>query len=535
MPRIELTVKDTEPSVTRPVAFAVIRDVLKTTNLTPNPSILFPGGEVAYQPSTTLSSKNEGREKHLLSHDKRVFLELDEDYDEDSAITGAIMKPENIFVFADPELDCYIKPAYSTILATLTVRYRARDRVEALRWRDGVRARVQMGRRELLHSVSYSYLVPSAAITMLKEIHSLRENVMGYGDSFEKYKDEHFTNRKTIVTTLSGSQPVDAVTEHSKRIIGSFEFGLRPERAERDGNADAWVIGFTYKYTYLRPIAVVMHYPLTVHNQLLSEKYRINEKSDRDDFHTLSHSFSTGAFKYFEPDRVLDLWKSQRGVYLPEFDDFVPASVLLNSIRVFTGLVLIDMDDPELLMNFGELGDWTMEDDIKAFLASEAPYTRRQYKSIFDISFYRNRDLMDEKVDMIELRENLDVVLMKPVSLRNYFHIRLGICSDLSLLDPDALLRLRANSCIFKKIINAINPSFDVDQYLSKLNVCGPVSESEMSDIVNGLRKGGNILPISGVGNNPNIPYINSNDPSKRYGFNTVQGFFIKSRKEELV
>lgn len=516
MPRIELRVKDIEPSVMRPVAFAVIRDLLKVTHLESHTNILFPGGEVAYQPSTTLSAKNENREKHLLSHDKRVFIELDEEYDEDSAITGAVMKPENKYIFADDDLDTYIKPAYSTVNANLTIRYRAKDRIEALRWRDGIRTRIQMGLRELLHHISYSYVIPEPAMILLKEIYTLRENVMGYGQSFEDYKNEFFTVRKTTITTLAGTQPVEAITELQRRIIGSFDFGLRPERAERDANGDAWVIAFSYKYTYLRPISVVMQYPITIHNQLLSEKYRVAHKTDRDEFHLLQHSWSTKAFRHFEPDRLLDMWRKTRGIYLPVFDDFVPGSILLNSLRLFTGLVIIDMDHPEVLMNFNDLGDWKLEDDIRLFLMSEAPYTKRQYNSVFDLSFYRNRNLMDEKLDMIHLESNLDVILDQPVSLRNYFHVRLGILSDLSLLNPDAQLRLRENSCVFQKIINAINPSLDLSQYLHNLDVCGPVSESEWDHA------------LCALSTDPRTC-----DPNARVGFNTVQGFYIRAVKED--
>lgn len=515
MPRVDISVKDIEPTVIRPVAFAVIRDVLTATSLTANTNILFPGNqEVGYQPSTTISAKNEEREKHLFSHDKRVFIELDEEYEEDSAIIGAVMKPENRFIFVDEELDTYIKPVYSKINATLTFRYRAKDRIEALRWRDLVRSRIQMGRRELLHHVAYSYVIPDPALAMLKEIHRLRENVMGYGEDFEQYKTDHFTKRKTTLVTLKGTEPAEAISELQRRVIGSFDFGLRPEKADRDGNGDAWTISFTYKYSYQRPISVVMHYPIVVHNQLVPQKWRVDKQTDRDNFHTLDHTMTTSGLRYFEPDRLIDLWKSTRGIYLPSFDDFVPSSVLLNSLRVFTGLVIVDTDNPEILMNFLDLGDWKLEDDIAAFLRTEAPYTKFQYKSVFDLSFYRNRDLMDQSLEMIELDSNLNVILKEPVSLRNYFHIRLGICSDLSLLDPDALNRLRNNSCVLKKIVAAIAPFVNVDQLFSKIDTCGPVSEEEMRNLLDLLNK-------YGV------------RPEDRIGFNTVQGFFIVAKKLE--
>lgn len=524
MPRVDISLRDLESSVIRPVAFSVIRDVLEATQLEANTGILFPGNsEVGYQPSTTVSAQNENRERKLLAHGKRVFIEHDEDYDEEGAITSAVMKPENRFIFVDDLLDFYIKPVYSTINATLTIRYRAKDRVEALRWRDSVRSRIQLGRRQLLHQVDYHYLIPESVDKLLTEIHRLRENVMGYDETLEEYKNNFFTKRKTVVSTLNGTELRDAITERQRRIIGQFEFGNKPERMEKDSNGDAWTIAFTYRYTYERPINLVLHYPIVVHNQLLSSQYRVDKPTDRDDYHILDHTMTTSALKYFEPDRLIDLWKNTRGIYLPNFDDFIPKSVLPNSLRLFTGLVLIDLDNPEILMNFGDLGEWSIEEDIKEFLKTEAPFMKYQYKSVFDLSFYRNRDLFDQSLEMIELDSDLNVNLLKSISPRNYFHVRLGLCSDLTLLDKDAQNRLRQNSCVLKKILSAIAPFVDISSIMDDIENCGPVDDDHWNKIIDTINKTDPLKP------NPIYPY--SNNSSFRIGYNTVQNFFIRTEK----
>jgi hypothetical protein len=185
---------------------------------------------------------------------------------------------------------------------------------------------------------------------------------------------------------------------------------------------------------------------------------------------------------------------------------------------VFTGLVLIDVDQPEILMNFQDMGDYKFDPIIEDFLRSEAPYTRRQYESIFDLSFYRRRDLMDQSLGMIHLDENLNVILDQPVSLRDYFHVRLGLCSDLTMLTKEAQNRLRQNSCVFAKIIAAIAPFIDLSALLTTLNTCGVVSDTDWGNVVNQL--------------NPN-PL--ATDPAHRIGFNTVQSLFILAKDKEEV
>lgn len=519
MPRIALSIKDTNTSVMRPLMFEVIRDILAITHLTPDTSILFPGNtEVAYHPDTTLSAKNEEREKNRFSNQKRVFIEVDEEYTEEGAITTPVMKPENMFIYVDNALGCYLKPVYSSMEANITVRYRAKDRVEALRWRDEVRSKISMGRQDLIHSPTYSYLIPDTAFIILQEIHRLRENVAPYGDTFREYIDSHFTKRKTTVVTQAGTEPREVITETQRRVIGRFDFNTRPEKAERDGNTDAWTISFSYRLYYEKPIKLIMHYPLVIHNQLLSIKFRQEKPTERDEFHETYRTMSTAGFKSFEPGYDLEQLKYSRGVSIPDFDDFIPSQILPESLRLMTGLILIDMEeDTEFLLDFNDLGDWSMEDDILEFLSKEAKYVTKHYHSIFNLSLYRNYDLMDQSLETIRLDPDLRVILQKAVSLRDFHHIRLSLTTDLDSLTRDALDRLRQNSCVFKKISTAIFPWLQIDKYLSRLDTCGPVTREELENILQETTR-----------------FSSRADPSNRIGYNTVQGFFIRAKKREV-
>lgn len=516
MPRITLSVKDVDQSVTRPVIMEVVRDILKITNLVSETSILFPGNaEVGYQPDTTLSSKIDNREKNTFSHGKRVFIDIDEDYIEEGAIANAVMKAENAFIYVDRHLGCYIKPVYASMEATINFRYRARDRVEAARWRDHVRTKIGMGRRDLIHHPTYSYIIPDSALIMLKEIHRLRENVAGYGDTFREYLDSHFTNRKTIAVTQAGTEPRDLITEQQRRVIGRFDFSNKPEKAERDGQADAWVISFSYRLYYEKPINLVMLYPLVIHNQLLSVKYRADKPTDRDNYHLLNHNLSTSGFRPFEPDYMIDKYKATRGISIPDFDDFIPSQILPNTIRVLTGLVLID-EDSDILMNFRELGDWDMDEEILEFMVGEAPYITKQYHSVLNVSFYRNYDMMGESLQTVHVDNNLNVRVNNELSLRDYHHVRLSINTDLESLTNDAKDRLRRRSRIFKKIIEAIYPKLDLtEDDLHRLEKDGPVTREELEKIIQTTTK-----------------FPQRSDPANRIGYNTVQGFFVRARKE---
>lgn len=519
MPRIVLPVKDVDQTVLRPVVLQVVREVFAATGLETNTKILFPDStEVAYQNDSTISSYNNQDEKNYFMHDNLMHIEIEEDYEEDRAISTAVMDRENRYIYQDLLLGAYIKPVYSSSEVHITFRYRAKDRVQALRWRDDIRTRTAMGRKELLHRPTYFYLVPYAGLEILKEIHRLRENVMGYGEDFDTYQKNTFTECFTKASTLAGTEIRDVIGETQGPVLGWFDFNANPERGARDGNGDAWIISFTYHIRFDRPISAVMRYPIVVHNQVLSADYRPNDRSDREDFHAKKFTWSSEALHQFQTMGQIDSYRGKRdGVFVPEYDDFIPSCVIPDTVRVYSALTTIDTETPEVLMNLNHLGeDWMFTDDILDFLKKESVFVHKPYFSVFCLNLYKNENMLEPLDTFVLMNENLDIVLNKAISLRDFFHVRLSLVSNFSLLQPEAKMRLRQNSCILAKLVKAIDPTINTAKILKNLYRCGPVTQAEWDQIVGLINRG----------------LISRGDGQRRL-FNTVQGFFIRSHSNK--
>lgn len=517
MPRITLMAEDVEETVSRPVALKVIRDVLNITRISPCSKIFFPGSaEVTFQHGSTMDEQNEQMEVNQFNSDRLFSIEVDEDYDEERALTTAVMYPENRFMMVDNDLGVYIKPVYSATDVHVTFRFRAKDRVEALRWRDEIRTRTGMNRSELVHSATYNYLIPKSGLFILKEIHRLRENVMGYGESFEQYKKDKFAEGYSVVANQNGAMTREVMAETQYRIIGWFDFNANPEKGAREGNLDTWLISFTYHFKYDRPINAVMAYPLVIHNQLLGPLYRPNDRSDRDSDHKKTFTSSSGAFYRFEKMTEMIKYQRREGIYVPIYDDWIPSQIPSNTLRLYSALVTIDTENPEILTNLNHLGEgWKLEDDIAEFLKGEAPFVDKPYFSVFQLNLYRNQYLLAPRDRYVTLDADLNVRLMKPVSLRDFFHIRLSLVTRLSLLTPEAKDRLRKNACVLTKILKALDPYFDGAKYFKRLKTCGLVGRDELQNAINDIDRG-----IIGQGNQ-----------QAGYRFNTVSGFFVQAER----
>lgn len=534
MPKILLPLQETNESIVRPIVFEVVRQLSAITNVPETTTIYFPGDlEKNKQSGSSFQSQGEDI---LLPYTNRVKITVDENYEADRMLSTAIMRPENLFVFRDDRIETYVKPAYSSMDVAVNFTYRAIDKQTAERWRDGIRARFSMGRDINLHDFSYHYLIPLEFIQILKEIHRMREAVDGYGDSWDKFFKDSVTQRASILTTQAGTNGAWGVSETQKRIQGWFDFEGAPEKGSKEDEGDTWTIPITYHFRYEKPIGCVMSYPLVVHNQLVGDKYRETEELyDPED--TISNGpLSLSNFRMFE--KGVRPSGRRLGLAIPSFDEFIPADVVSGTIRVFTALTLIDPAS-SLLMSLDDLGDKELDPALIKFIREEAPYLNKVNASVLNISLYSNENL--QTPESVEVRTDLSVHAMKPLSLRNYYHVRLGICADFSSLLPDALERVRKHGVALIRILNAIDPELNqrglLPPFIGSLPTsdgtqgsgggAGGVMGSGYLDDINIVAKADLLKAIEFV----NSAIIAKGD-HQLYQFNTVQTLFIQSYTE---
>ena len=463
MPRIVLPVPETNESVIRPIIFDVSRQLFKLTGLPDNTTIFYPGDlEKEMQPGSSITKSHD---INITPFSERVSIDIEENYEADRMLSSAVYRPENLFIFRDDRVETYIKPAYSSTEVTINFRYRAVDKPSATRWRDEIRTRTGMGRDTYLHTLTYHYLIPEEFLVILKEIHRMREAVAGYGQEYDSYFIENTTQRARQLTNMSGKQTAWGIAEKQMRVVGWFDFEGVPELGSKEDEADTWTISFSYKFKYDKPITCVMAYPLMIHNQLI--KYRPEEKEYRVEDYSKSYTLSAECFSKFERGNEVLTLSKRDGIAIPSFDEFIPASVVPDTVRVFTVMAGLDIINPTLLFSLKELGDYEFSPALLALLKTEAPFMTQPLKSIFVINLYQNTGLSSH--DSLQVDSNLNVYSTDVLSLRNYYHIRLSIVADLRQLSQSVLDRLRNSGLATIEIINSLDPTMSIRGLLPKI------------------------------------------------------------------
>lgn len=485
MPKLYLPLPDVDTSVSRMVNLSIIRDVLKITNLKANTRIFYPGD--LEQDAQMGSRLDDPENSAFFGSTEKVTIEVDEEYNGDRLATTAIHRPENRFFFFDDPLNVYLKPGYSGMNITINFKYRGPNKGAVMRWRDMIRGHVSMMQDVNLHTVDYHYLVPPVALYILKEIHRLRENVEGYNQTFDEYLKEHFSQRASILTTLDGGQDAWGISETQMRVQGYFDFEIAPEQGSKENESDAWTATFAYKFSYDKPIVCSMSYPLMIHNQPLSNRYRDSKKAYELEQQQRSYALSIHHLAQFEQMSRFYPLQQISGVSIPEVDDFIPSSVLPSTMRIVTGLVKIKESDKRTLIDLKELGKIKIIEPILSFLMTEAPYMTDPYKSVFHISAYKGIDLLSHK--SITCNSDLIVSATSDLSMRDYHHVRLSLVTDLSLLDRAALDRLREHGCVFRLVMAALDSSLFKKGLLPERFCGGYVSRNDLDKILEELNR----------------------------------------------
>lgn len=457
MPRHYVTLPDVEQSVSRPIVFGILSQIGKITRLSEEElKINFTGPTGAMQTPGTSIDDQEGNRDPQFGNGRYVFIDAQETYQLGSAQETFIWGNEHMPVFHDPVLGVRLSPIYTTMDMVISFRFRSESKTEVKRWMAQQFLKTSQGRDVNLHDIRYTYPLPYPFLELIETIHEQREAVEGYGDTLRQYILQHISPRSTILCTQAGEMRHLAIKETQSRIQGMFDFTGVPDQPQRTENG-AWELSFNYHFSYQRPDAMALEYPMAVHNQFLPEKYLPEPIDVYDPIERRNrYSKSYEALSMFELGKPQP-WerKSLPYVRIPKTDDFMLGRVAPATGTWLTTLCFLD-DTKQDLVSFNQLGDYYIDADIMEFFVGEAPWMTQLYQSILYVSYYKNET--QQMDDSIQCRaSDMMIQTVAPVSMRDNHRVRFALILDIHMLSWAALQRLAKFPKAFVKLLAALN------------------------------------------------------------------------------
>ncbi len=457
MPKALLPTSDLHWGFERRIVPAVVREIMTELAISPATPITFNGiDQKAAQQGSRIDDA--GNQDNRWPADERIFIEVTEEFEPSRILAMRVHQPDAPVIFEDRVIGVSVRPVLANMKYTVAIKYRARDKNQAMAWRNQMVARLSMGRDLIVHRpIEFHYPLCAVWLELIEHLYGLMKSAGGdaQGD-IVKYLEDHFSEQVSLRTDLAGNNSALCVNGKMARIQGYFDFEGQPEKGDRDGDQDAWMVSLNYLFQCDKPIMQVAQWPIAVYNQIVDEKWITTRSPYELSQDALYYGLNNLVMAWYESDRRMDRVRSREGVNLPNYSSFWPEQITPRTVRLMSALCLRDSADPQALLNLAELGDVRLDKDLLAWLrAGEWRYITSRYQSIVQLNLYRG-GLLQSK-EQIELDENLNVKTTAPMDVRLHHHVRLSLVTDPNVLPIGALERVRRAPAVAQKIIEAID------------------------------------------------------------------------------
>ncbi len=460
-------VPDVYNCISRPVNAAVVQQFMRVCNI-PQAEVRFPG--YVENVAVTQSTLKHYHDAPRLPSDARIEISVDEVIADDSFTNTPVLYKDQPFYVLDPNTQIGLKPGYSRVRSTISVKYVAPDQLTATRWRNTVRQLALRGLTLFNSTVTYQYNVPPAVVSMLMEFHAQMENLAGYGQTFIEWLRKNAQPNTGFNVNLNGAEMALVVRETQNNIWGSPEFMFDPPKPEKSNDAGAYSVDFSFTFQYQRCDWCVAHYPLMVHNQLINPAYlahRIGEPFPELIPSRLSNTMEMVRFmnefnKHNHPD--IDI----TGIPTHQCDDWLCPTRRNNMKNVLRVLLCVDPANPTAVINLNDMGEFTFSTEALNYLAKRPKSCTVAYDNVFYIRLFKWDDPLPQSA--LQVTTGLAISTQTPLNLRHVYRLVVDMVTDPSLLSEAAMEDLYSISGFldeYKKALSVLSPT---SPYLSDTN-----------------------------------------------------------------
>lgn len=459
---------ETREAIARPVAFDITREIGEILHLPSVTEILFMGPTDQAQQSG--SALNYTGAPTKFPGGSRITVNMSEGSDENAVLAENSLQENAPVVFLDRSLGVRLRPIYTSTVLTLSIDVRSRSRTEAEKLRDEFRVRAAMGRQQLLHTLTYHFGIPEEQMALLKVIYAQREAVAGYGDSFEDWLRQHATSRLTQVSALNGTSAAWVFGEVQVGVQGGFDFQVQPEAPDKAGDNGEYNYPIEYKVRFDKVVAMSMDYQLVNHNQLLPAKHhgpKVAGGITPDPYANALYSDRTNAvFRGLYLNKKLMPCPID-GVRTPVFDDWLPTAVTPDTSTIYVSMIAVNPNDLHEVIDLTQLEGVTIDGDIRAYMAQQGAFLGKHYQSAIHVGLYNGQHWMGDEA--ITITPDLKVRSVKPLCLRDRYHLRISVLNDLMRLTDTARMTLRSQGVACQKILLTLQQNLKDGQYVPRL------------------------------------------------------------------
>lgn len=483
MPHHAREIRETHKTILRPVLLQVAADLLQWTRLDQERNITYLGfAKQLVSKGSTPKSKKAGVK---FPSANKLSLEAQVEFNPDGSLSEMLPYNCNVRpIFFDKSTRIMLSPVPYEKKVAMNFQLRTEDRLTAESWIALLRRKVGQGLRQEYHRLEYHYPIDKTIIKLLQHLFTLKLKGGGAEATFEDWLDTFALETITTLANQKGSAQTLVVKQTQLAAHGVWQIEPVPTM-EKGETGDTFVCAFSYTFRFEMPTTLTLQYPITVYNSLIDKDYRgVGDHS---------RSLVLGA-----PGKLLwgldAIRPRDRPDYVstpiifPDFDDWRPEQLPMKTATLYSALIVVDPDDPCQVMNLFRLGqDYQLAPWLMMLMTLFFDQIAYPGHAPVTVSLYRNEHwCQPSDLALIWQDQDLHLRSVTPMALHHYYHVRLALLTDLTLLSERALALLMTNGAICQCLLATLGP--DLYEQVPPLLSSGAIAKPAFWDFVRQLR-----------------------------------------------
>lgn len=266
MPTLFVEIPDHANTVRRASMLSVVVRVLEQLGLDKDYIQFNDGYDNKAQPGTAVGPSNDVK----FGSEQRISVEMDDQRDSFNLVDRGLGYKFQIPIFHDSQYGVRITPAHARHNVTAKISARFPSRGLANEWINSMHRRTAMYGDIFEVEATFHYIVPDAALTIIKMMYLLGckkvQPTLTMDEYIAKYSHENLTN----TTTDTGSSTAWTVRNTMGRIVVIMD-GLGEIREDKDEGTGTYTAEISYTYQIDWPEGVKIDYPCIVNNTVIPE------------------------------------------------------------------------------------------------------------------------------------------------------------------------------------------------------------------------------------------------------------------------
>lgn len=431
-----------EETITRNILIIVMQDVKNLLGMSKHVDIFF--DEKDQLPK---KKNNLGNIEINNTYKEDFFnVETTESTEDGHELSLLVVRPDFKPIYEDTDIGSNITPIYLTRKLELKIRYFNKSKSKIYGLTNKLRMFTSNDGMYKLHNLEYHYTIPNYILKLLLHINNLKNIRIEDGNklSLEEYIDSTFDDRVDFSHTLDGDigKSTLVIREAQVDIEGYITDDIHSITPEYDEEHNGYYIEFSYSFTYEKPVALLVKYPLVVYNTLIDKHFRTFIKPDRETNKAIRSRGRGELQELTKRDDIFNIRDNGYYLRLPEYDNTILPKPNSSVSRMFSVLTIMDDLDHTLLFNIKDIPKIGFKESFLNFiLSTEYPYIGTGYESILYIELFKNDKLDYGNPVLMDKDGNLTST--KPLDYKYTYRVMFNIVNNLTRLSTDAKSRFK--------------------------------------------------------------------------------------------